>query len=95
MSWVTRTDAVAKDVLTFKAPTLSDVVEVEQGEQVAAAVEAAKLLVAVVGRPEDQVIVVLNGHANPGHGPRAGWSDETITISVSAVPKTEVPVDSD
>jgi hypothetical protein len=92
MSWVTRTqEPVTKDGLTLDAPTLSDVVEVEQAEQFAAALEAAKVLVRAVGRADDEVTVTLNGHANPQHGPRAGWSSETITICVTAVPKVDTP----
>jgi hypothetical protein len=90
MSWGTRTpEPVEKDGPTLEQPPSSDVVE--QGEQFAAALEAAKLLAAAVGRPDDQVLVNLSGHANPGHGPCAGWSDEAITISVSAVPKAAAP----
>jgi hypothetical protein len=88
MSWGTRTEEpVAKDAIDLDAPQLSDVVETEQGEQFAAALEAAKLLAKTVGRPDDAVLVTLNGHANPEHGPRPGWSNETITVSVSAVPE--------
>jgi hypothetical protein len=89
MSWSARTDAVAKDAIALDEPPLSDVVEVEQRAQFEAAVEAAKALAAVVGRPSDAVIVTLNGHANPDHGPRAGWANETITVSVSAIPASD------
>lgn len=42
--------------------------------------EAAKEM----GSP-DAVRVAISGHANPGHAPREGWSDEHLTISVAAV----------
>lgn len=87
MSWTTRTpEPVAKDAIALDEPQLYDVVEAEQREQFDAALDAAKALAGVVGRPGDPVIVTLNGHANPGHSPRDGWSNETITITVSALP---------
>jgi len=85
MSWgVSTPSAVAKDAIDIDEPQLSDVVEVEQREQFAAAVEAAKALAGVVGREGDAVIVNISGHANPGHGPREGWANETITVRVTA-----------
>ena len=92
MSWSTSTGTVpvAKDELALKEPILSDVVEAEQAEQFEAAQEAARLLIRAVGREGDEVVVTLNGHANPGHGPREGWSNETITVQVTAVPRIEV-----
>lgn len=88
MSWSTSTSVgMAKDAVEVDAPVLSDAVEVEQGEQFAAALAAAKLLLAAVGRPGDKVVVLLNGHANPGHAPRPGWDDEQIVITVRAIPE--------
>lgn len=87
MSWSARTsEAVAKDGIELDEPPLSDVVEAEQRAQFEAAVEAAKALAEVVGRPGDAVFVTLSGHANPGHGPRDGWAHEQISITVVARP---------
>lgn len=86
MSWNTHTDSVAKDAITVPTPHLSDVVEAEQAEQFQAAVDAAKALARVVGRDGDEVIVTMSGHANPGHGPREGWANEMISVTVSARP---------
>jgi len=35
--------------------------------------------------------VNLSGHANPGHLPRQGWSDDTTNIMVSQVPAVAPP----
>lgn len=43
-----------------------------------------------VGRPEDHVQVQITGHANPGHEPVTGWADESITVTVRAVPADDV-----
>lgn len=37
-----------------------------------------------------EIRVVVTGHANPGHLPREGYSDEHITISIGVLPTTEV-----
>lgn len=90
MSWSSSTgEAVAKDAITLAEPALSDAVEAEQREQFEAAVEAAKALARVVGRPDDAVFVSVSGHANPGHGPREGWAQELISVTVSAHPARE------
>lgn len=87
MSWGASTlAAVAKDAIAIDEPQLSDNVEAEQRQQFEAAVQAAKALAEVVGRPGDEVIVTISGHANPDHAPRPGWANETVTVSVSATP---------
>jgi hypothetical protein len=87
MSWNTGTkNAVAKDAITVDYPQLFDTVEAEQRAQIDAAVEAARALAAVVGRSDDEVHVTLTGHANPSRAPRAGWANETITVTVTARP---------
>jgi hypothetical protein len=88
MSWSTYTpDAQPKGAIDVPRPNLVEDVASEQLEQFNAAVEAAKKLAAVVGRPDDDVHVTLSGHANPDHGPRPGWASEIITVSVSARPR--------
>ncbi len=88
MSWGTRTLVeVSKDAINIPDPVLSDEVESEQAEQLAAAREALAALVDAVGRPGDKVVVTLSGHANPGHGPRPGWANECVTVQVTAVPQ--------
>jgi hypothetical protein len=91
MSWSTSTGTAgnSKSEISIAEPVLSDIVETEQTEQFEAAHEAALLLAKVVGREGDRVVITLNGHANPGHGPREGWANETITVQVSAIPQVE------
>lgn len=74
--------------ITLPDPQLSDIDEVRdpQTEIYQAALEAAQHLAQVVGRPDDRVHVMISGHANPHHAPREGWSDESVTISISARP---------
>jgi hypothetical protein len=58
----------------------------ESVEQVDAAKYAAKQLVesGAVGSGGKRVFnVFLAGHANPGHEPRDGWSNDTVTVSIS------------
>lgn len=87
MSWGTNTSGeVHKGSIDPAVPQLSDDVAEEQGAQFEAALDAARKLAAVVGRPDDPVTVTLHGHANPGHGPRTGWANETVTVVVSACP---------
>lgn len=89
MSWNTFTpDAQPKASIDVPAPTLNEEVKAEQREQFAAALAAAKELARVVGRPEDDVHISLTGHANPGHGPRSGWAEEMVSVTVSARPRT-------
>lgn len=92
MSWSTGTpEPVDKDAIPhIEAPAVNeqtDGLAEAQTEQASRAYEAAALLAQQVGRPEDQVVVTMSGHANPGHAPRDGWSDETITVTVSARPR--------
>jgi hypothetical protein len=69
----------------FSDPDAADAVS----EHVTAIHEAAMRLAEVVGRPEDNVSVHVSGHANPGHGPRDGYADEMITLTVTAKPASE------
>jgi hypothetical protein len=53
-------------------------------EQIHAAVAAAKSLAAsgVIGPPSRRFGATLSGHANPGHGPRGGFANDTVTVSI-------------
>lgn len=87
MSWTAQSvQGPRSAAFDIDTPSLSDEVESEQGQQFTAAMNAVRALVDAVGRPEDEVSVSLMGHANPGHGPREGWANETITITVRAHP---------
>jgi len=88
MSWSTSANG-AKDDISYTAPTYAADVEMEQRDQYEAAQLAAQLLAKHVGRLDDEIVVSESGHANPGHAPRQGWANETITVSVSARPKAE------
>jgi hypothetical protein len=37
----------------------------------------------VIGGPEKRFNVYLSGHANESHEPRSGWSNDTVTVTVS------------
>lgn len=89
MSWTAQSvQGPRSNAFDIYTPSLSDEVKAEQEQQFTAAMNAARALLDVVGRPEDEVSVSLSGHANPDHGPRDGWANETITITVRAHPPT-------
>lgn len=46
---------------------------------------AAIILTGAVGAKDKTYKVALSGHANPGHEPTAGWSNDCITIYISQV----------
>jgi hypothetical protein len=48
--------------------------------------KAVTELLKVVGVPEDQVMINISGHANPGHVSLDGFADELIQISVYTSP---------
>lgn len=56
-------------------------------DQVAEAIEVAARLVGggSVGHSGKLFLVSCNGHANPSHEPRAGWVDDTVTVTVTQV----------
>lgn len=54
----------------------------EQTAQIDAALEAASTLAKACGLDADSVVIACSGHANPGHGPKEGWADEMISVSV-------------
>lgn len=57
-------------------------------EHVDGIANAAEIVVSWMGHidGEPDVRVVVTGHANPGHLPREGYSDEHITISIGVLP---------
>lgn len=59
---------------------------VEVREQVAAALTALLVLLSdnALGDPkENDYVVNISGHANPGHKPAPGWANDCVTITVS------------
>lgn len=50
---------------------------------VAHAADAARLLVAGLGKNWATAHVNVAGHANPWHAARPGWANDAITVSVS------------
>jgi len=57
--------------------------EAEAKEQVDKAVELVKALADAVSDTVDRKIgATLSGHANPGHEPRDGYADDSITVNV-------------
>ena len=58
----------------------------EVREQVASALEALLVLLShnALGKPkENNYVVSISGHANPGHKPAPGWAKDCVTITVS------------
>jgi hypothetical protein len=53
-------------------------------KQVAAAARAAGLLygTGTIGPPSHRFGATLSGHANPGHGPRDGFANDVVTVSI-------------
>jgi hypothetical protein len=53
-------------------------------DQADAAVAAAKHIVAsgTVGGEGVKVAATLSGHGNPGHAPKAGWSNDSVSVNV-------------
>lgn len=65
----------------------------EVREQVGVAREALSTLVhsGFVGDALVRLRVSLSGHANPGHSPRDGYANDTISVSVSQVKPEPAP----
>lgn len=67
-----------------------------QRSQYLAVARAVRDLAAAIGRPEDEIAVEVIGHANPGHRPVKGWSNEFIQLTVRQVVKEpEAPAEQD
>lgn len=65
------------------APKQTDASTDEVNGQVNSAIAAALQLLHSGAVGPGPVNVNLVGHANPGHSPRSGWSNDTTTISIS------------
>ena len=64
----------------------------EQREQVQAAKEAALALVksaTIVNDGSEDVTIAISGHANPDHRPATGYANDTVTVAVSQVSRTQ------
>ena len=63
----------------------SNVESVEHMEQFAQATQAVADLIrsGVLGDVNDVFVVNISGHANPGHEPISGWSDDHLSFSIS------------
>ena len=51
-------------------------------EQFEAALAAAHGILASGAVGEGACMVTMSGHANPGHLPRKGWSNDAITVAI-------------
>lgn len=88
MSWTIAVQGIRSELpaaIALATPSGQDDLPAERGEQVDAAKEAAKAILAATGRDNDIIAISLYGHANPEHGPREGWSNEQITVSVGVL----------
>lgn len=56
-------------------------------DHIEAAIEAATQLAEVVG--EGPITVTISGHANQGHRPIAGWSNDFVQLTVSSAARPE------
>lgn len=54
----------------------------EAEEQIKAARAAAMGLLDSQATGKRDVAITLSGHANEGHEPKAGWSGDSITVSI-------------
>jgi hypothetical protein len=55
----------------------------ETREQIQTALAASKLIAESGALGDGLVYLNLSGHANEGHEPEAGWSQDMVTVSVS------------
>jgi hypothetical protein len=88
MSWSVSAEHVPYDqssndaLLQLKDAALSQ--NAECSDQFDAAVAATVAIIASgsLGPPSHTFRVRMSGHSNPGHGPRDGWANDAITISI-------------
>lgn len=93
MSWSVSTgqqrpQEIERAIKELEAP--EDVASWNQdyGDQLEAAKKAAIAILrsGAVGDPKGEnrdYIVTLSGHSNPGHAPRPGFANDTVTVTVS------------
>lgn len=55
-------------------------------EHVEGITHALEAMASWMGSEDQELRCVVTGHANPGHKPREGYSDEHITISIGVLP---------
>lgn len=55
------------------------------GDQFDAALVAAVAIIqsGSVGSPSHTFSVAMSGHSNPGHGPREGFANDVVTVTVA------------
>jgi hypothetical protein len=85
MSW-TGSGTVENQEVTLSIPgELSE----ESSAQASAASKAAQAIVksGAMGDPKAKYYVSVSGHANPDHEPVAGWSNDSLTISITQANK--------
>lgn len=91
MSWSASTngyvpkDEVRAKVVQYMNDHAEYFREPEVKGQVATALNVVEAIVesGAIGSPAN-LSVNISGHANPDHQPREGWSNDTITVAVSA-----------
>lgn len=94
MSWViskeidlTSPEGFIEQVRSMDAGTQQEDLKKERDEQVGAAKNAAVALLAcdVMQDHFKRVQLDLRGHANPGHKPPPGWSNDFIGLSIVVI----------
>lgn len=76
------TDESEKRILDL-ADNESTTDEVKEQAGVALLVVSQSILSGALGAPDGKYRVTISGHANPGHNPTPGWSNDALTISIS------------
>lgn len=72
-----------------KPTTINNVESPEHKQQYAKALLAVTELIdsGALGDPGGKYSFNVSGHANPDHQPAPGWANDSLTISISQIPK--------
>jgi hypothetical protein len=84
MSWSASFDVVNNDVVEGSGSESNVEVDYHSDQYTQAIVAAFDLINSgVFGDPDNNSFrVTFSGHGNPGHVPLAGWSNDSISISI-------------
>jgi hypothetical protein len=72
----------------FEYKSVSNVADVEEHqEQYQVVSEMVRDIVSsgAVGDPDGKYYVTMNGHGNPDHKPKEGWSNDFVSINIQQV----------
>ena len=77
----TAVEVIEKQAEEYFAGLSSDSMQ-EMAEQCAKAAECVDALIGVIGT-DGPWRVMMNGHANPGHGQREGWANDSVSVTIT------------